>query len=256
MEEKLKIFFCEDDENLGMLLREYLQAKGYVTDLFSDGEAGYKGFTKGKYDLCVLDVMMPKKDGFTLAQEIRSINPDIPVIFLTAKTMKEDILEGFKIGADDYLTKPFSARLLYSRVRNLLEMRKRLALQITGKTKELTHEAAQTGIHLNKLDEEFLRRFTEVVTEYINREKLDIPFMAAEMNMSVSTLYRKLKGLTGLSGNEFIRKIKLKHSLRLLTEQGLNVTEAAYASGFNDLGHFRRCFKEEYGVSPSKYAKQ
>jgi len=86
MEEKLKIFFCEDDENLGMLLREYLQAKGYVTDLFSDGEAGYKGFTKGKYDLCVLDVMMPKKDGFTLAQEIRSINPDIPIIFLTAKT--------------------------------------------------------------------------------------------------------------------------------------------------------------------------
>ena len=97
MEESLKIFFCEDDENLGMLLREYLQAKGYVTDLFSDGEAGFKGFTKTKYDLCVLDVMMPKKDGFTLAQEIRSINPDIPIIFLTAKTLKEDILEGFKI---------------------------------------------------------------------------------------------------------------------------------------------------------------
>ena len=101
MEEKMKIFFCEDDENLGMLLREYLQAKGYVTDLFCDGEAGYKGFTKAKYDLCVLDVMMPKKDGFTLAQEIRSVNPDIPIIFLTAKTLKEDILEGFKIGADD-----------------------------------------------------------------------------------------------------------------------------------------------------------
>ena len=120
MEEKLKIFFCEDDENLGMLLREYLQAKGYVTDLFSDGEAGYKGFTKGKYDLCVLDVMMPKKDGFTLAQEIRSINPDIPVIFLTAKTMKEDILEGFKIGADDYLTKPFSMEELLLRIEAVL----------------------------------------------------------------------------------------------------------------------------------------
>ena len=120
MEEKLKIFFCEDDENLGMLLREYLQAKGYVTDLFSDGEAGYKGFTKGKYDLCVLDVMMPKKDGFTLAQEIRSINPDIPVIFLTAKTMKEDILEGFKIGADDYITKPFSMEELTFRIEAIL----------------------------------------------------------------------------------------------------------------------------------------
>ena len=120
MEEKLKIFFCEDDENLGMLLREYLQAKGYVTDLFSDGEAGYKGFTKGKYDLCVLDVMMPKKDGFTLAQEIRALNPDIPVIFLTAKTMKEDILEGFKIGADDYLTKPFDKRELVARIQAIV----------------------------------------------------------------------------------------------------------------------------------------
>ena len=119
MEESLKIFFCEDDENLGMLLREYLQAKGYVTDLFSDGEAGFKGFTKTKYDLCVLDVMMPKKDGFTLAQEIRSINLDIPIIFLTAKTLKEDILEGFKIGADDYLTKPFVTGELLARVRAL-----------------------------------------------------------------------------------------------------------------------------------------
>ena len=80
--------------------------------------------------------------------------------------------------------------------------------------------------------------------------------MADKMNMSVSTLYRKLKGLTGLSGNEFIRKIKLKRSLYLMTEQGLNVTEAAYSSGFNDVGHFRRCFKEEYGVSPSKYTKR
>ncbi|GHV48414.1 transcriptional regulatory protein RprY [Bacteroidia bacterium] len=120
MEEKLRILFCEDDENLGMLLREYLQAKGFVTDLFSDGEAGHKGFVKGKYDLCVLDVMMPKKDGFTLAQEIRSVNPEIPIIFLTAKTMKEDILEGFKIGADDYLTKPFSMEELLLRIEAIL----------------------------------------------------------------------------------------------------------------------------------------
>ncbi|OAV76189.1 Transcriptional regulatory protein CusR [Bacteroidales bacterium Barb7] len=120
MEDKVKIFFCEDDENLGMLLREYLQAKGYITDLYPDGEAGYKGFAKGQYDLCVLDVMMPKKDGFTLAQEIRVMNPDIPVIFLTAKTMKEDILEGFRIGADDYLTKPFSMEELLLRIEAIL----------------------------------------------------------------------------------------------------------------------------------------
>ena len=120
MEERLRILLCEDDENLGMLLREYLQAKGYAADLFSDGESGYKAFLKGKYDLCVLDVMMPKKDGFTLAQEIRTVNGEVPIIFLTAKSLKEDILEGFKIGADDYITKPFSMEELVFRIEAIL----------------------------------------------------------------------------------------------------------------------------------------
>ncbi|HHU26442.1 MAG TPA: response regulator transcription factor [Bacteroidales bacterium] len=120
MEEKLRIFLCEDDENLGMLLREYLQAKGFETDLFPDGEAGYKGFVKTKYDLCIVDVMMPKKDGITLVKEIRSINSEVPVIFLTAKNMKEDVLEGFKAGADDYITKPFSMEELVFRIEAII----------------------------------------------------------------------------------------------------------------------------------------
>lgn len=89
MEERLRILLCEDDENLGMLLREYLQAKGFNADLFPDGEAGYKAFLKGKYDLCVFDVMMPKKDGFALAQEVRTVNSEVPIIFLTAKSLKK-----------------------------------------------------------------------------------------------------------------------------------------------------------------------
>lgn len=120
MEEKMRILLCEDDENLGMLLREYLLAKGYVADLCPDGEVGYKTFLKNKYDICVFDVMMPKKDGFTLAQEVRSVNSDVPIIFLTAKTLKEDILEGFKIGADDYITKPFSMEELTFRIEAIL----------------------------------------------------------------------------------------------------------------------------------------
>jgi DNA-binding response OmpR family regulator len=120
MEEKGRIFLCEDDENLGMLLKEYLQVKDFAVDLFPDGEIGAKNFPKEKYDLCILDVMMPKKDGFALAQEIRSVNIDIPIIFLTAKTMKEDILEGFKIGADDYISKPFSMEELLLRVEAIL----------------------------------------------------------------------------------------------------------------------------------------
>ena len=120
MEETIKILLCEDDENLGMLLREYLLAKGYDTTLCPDGEAGYREFTKGKFDIAVLDVMMPKKDGFSLAQDIRQQNAELPIIFLTAKTLKEDILEGFKIGADDYITKPFSMEELVMRIEAIL----------------------------------------------------------------------------------------------------------------------------------------
>ena len=120
MEEKLNILLCEDDENLGMLLREYLQAKGYNTELCPDGDAGYKAFIKSKYDICVFDVMMPKKDGFTLAKEIRAINSDVPIMFLTAKNLKDDIFEGFKIGADDYITKPFSMEELTLRMEAIL----------------------------------------------------------------------------------------------------------------------------------------
>ena len=120
MEQKTKLLLAEDDENLGLLLKEYLVAKGYDADLYPDGEAAYKGFMKEHYDICILDVMMPKKDGFTLAKDIRIVNADIPVIFLTAKNMKDDVLEGFKLGADDYITKPFSMEELIMRIEAIL----------------------------------------------------------------------------------------------------------------------------------------
>lgn len=120
MEEKTRILLCEDDENLGMLLREYLQAKGFAADLYPDGDQGYKAFIKGKYDLCVLDVMMPEKDGFQVAQEIRNVNAEVPIIFLSARALKEDIFSGFKIGADDYITKPFSMEELVFRIEAIL----------------------------------------------------------------------------------------------------------------------------------------
>ncbi len=120
MESKMHILLCEDDENLGMLLMEYLQAKGYDAELCLDGDIGYKTFMKGHFDLCVLDVMMPKKDGFELAAEIRQQNAEVPIIFLTAKNLKEDIIKGFKIGADDYLTKPFSMDELVFRMEAIM----------------------------------------------------------------------------------------------------------------------------------------
>jgi two-component system, OmpR family, response regulator VicR len=122
--EKVKILLVEDDPNLGQILSEYLVLKGFDTTLRQDGEAGLMEFNQSAYTLCILDLMMPKKDGFTLATEIRQKRPDTPIIFLTAKSMQEDILQGFKIGADDYITKPFSMEELVMRIRAVLRRSK------------------------------------------------------------------------------------------------------------------------------------
>ena len=117
---EIKVLLAEDDENLGSLLREYLIAKKYDTDWFPNGDEAYKNFVKRHYDLCILDIMMPVKDGYTLAKEIRMTNTEIPIIFLTAKSQKEDILEGFKAGCDDYISKPFSMEELVYRIEAIL----------------------------------------------------------------------------------------------------------------------------------------
>jgi two-component system, OmpR family, response regulator len=120
MEQKVKLLLAEDDENLGLLLKEYLIAKGFDAALFPDGDAAFKGFMKDHFDICILDIMMPKKDGFTLAKDIRAVNNEIPIIFLTAKNLKDDVIEGFKLGADDYITKPFSMEELIFRIEAIL----------------------------------------------------------------------------------------------------------------------------------------
>jgi len=120
MQKDVKILLAEDDTNLGNLLCDFLKAKGYNTVLAANGDEAYNLFVKGTYNLCLFDVMMPIKDGFTLAKEIRKINAGIPIIFLTAKSMKDDTLEGFTVGADDYITKPFSMEELLARINAVL----------------------------------------------------------------------------------------------------------------------------------------
>jgi DNA-binding response OmpR family regulator len=117
---KLKVLVVEDDENLGRMLMDYLKVKGYEVSLAKDGEEGFKVFIDKEFDICLLDVMMPKKDGFTLAKEIRALKKNTPIIFLTAKTMEEDIKEGFMSGADDYISKPFSMEVLLMRINAIL----------------------------------------------------------------------------------------------------------------------------------------
>lgn len=251
------ILVVEDNDDI----REYITTSFSNDYRILSANNGKEGLEQAQHhipDIIISDIMMPVMDGIELCKLIKEDirTSHIPVILLTAKDSIQDKEEGYESGADSYLTKPFSAKLLHSRVHNLLESRKKLALLITNRTKELKPEQSQESMKLSRLDEEFLNRFTAIVEENIDTPQLDMPFMIGKMNMSHSTLYRKIKGLTGISGNEFIRKIRLKNSLRLLMEEGLNISEAAYASGFNDLGYFRACFKEEYGMAPSEYIKQ
>lgn len=115
-----KILLVEDDQNFGDVLKSYLEMYDFDVTLATDGEAGYEAFKKGNFDLCITDVMMPKKDGFSLAKDIRNHNKEMPIIFLTAKVLKEDVLEGFKLGADDYITKPFNSEELLFRIKAVL----------------------------------------------------------------------------------------------------------------------------------------
>ena len=116
-----RILLVEDDQNFGDVLRSYLEMHDFNVTLATDGEAGLESFNKGEFDLCIFDVMMPKKDGFTLAKEVREKDGEMPIIFLTAKTMKDDVLQGFKIGADDYITKPFNSEELLYRIQAILK---------------------------------------------------------------------------------------------------------------------------------------
>jgi two-component system, OmpR family, response regulator len=121
MENKPKVLLCEDDPNLGNVLKNYLELNDYEVVLERDGRLGLAAFQREKFDICLLDIMMPHMDGFKLAEEIRDIDPDIPLFFLSAKTMKEDIIQGYKLGADDYITKPFDSEVLLLKIKAILK---------------------------------------------------------------------------------------------------------------------------------------
>lgn len=207
---KKRILLCEDDESLGMLLTEYLQAKGYDAELQPDGEAGFRAFVKNKYDLCVLDVMMPRKDGFTMAKEIREINSDTPIIFLTAKNLKEDVLGGFKIGADDYITKPFSMEELVLRMEAVLRRssgnrsRERNVYRLGRYTFDVQHQLLslddKPGVKLTTKECELLSLLAAHSNEVLQRELAlktiwidDNYFNARSMDVYITKLRKLLK---------------------------------------------------------------
>lgn len=251
---KLIALVVEDEEDI----REYIAdslADSYEVMVAGNGKQGLETALASIPDVIISDVIMPFMDGFELCREIKShvSTSHIPVILLTAKDSLQNKREGYDAGADSYITKPFSASLLKSRVTNLLETRKKIASLISSST-SLKHSIIKES--LNKIDNEFIERFTRIVEQNMMEEKIDIPTIASGLSMSYSSLYRKIKALTGLSAGEFIRKLRVQKAEQLLLSGKYNISEIAHQVGLNSMSYFRECFKEEYGMSPSEYIKK
>lgn len=208
-------------------------------------------------DIIVSDIMMPVMNGIVMCRKLKEDlrTSHIPIILLTAKDSLQDKEEGYQVGADSYLTKPFSATLLHSRIHNLLESRKLLAERFNTNSILIDKRAAVTE-SMNKLDNEFLEKINKLIEDRLSSEKIDIGYLSDAMCMSNSTLYRKMKALTGLSTNEYIRKIKMQYAERLLLEGKYNISEVAFKVGINSTVYFRQCFKDEFGMAPSDYLKK
>lgn len=239
----------------------------YISESFSDsfevitaeeGEAGYRMAISQIPDIIVTDIMMPGMDGITFCKIIKGDvrTSHIPVIMLTAKDSLQNKEEGYLAGADSYLTKPFSASLLRSRIHNLLESRKKLANQFSNNLNINSDKSIILHESLNQLDNEFIQKITQIIEDNLKSEKIDVTYLADKLCMSKSTLYRKIKALTGISTNEYVRKIKMQNAEKLMLEGRYTISEIAFRVGMNSPVYFRQCFKEEFGISPSEYLKQ
>lgn len=247
------ILVIEDDEDILEYIQDSLSSQ-YKVYTATNGKKGLEKAYSKMPDIIISDIMMPEMDGFefsrTLKQDVRTSH--IPIILLTAKDSVQDRTLGYEIGVESYLTKPFSAGLLQSRIINLLEQRRKLAEQVNKNTFNKSETAIDS---LNKLDEEFIKKVTSIIEQHLDSDKIEVAFIAEKMNMSHSTLYRKVKALSGISVNEFIRKTRINNAEKLLLTGKYTISEISYMVGFNSITYFRQCFKEEFGSVPSEYLK-
>ena len=244
-------------------IRQYIaDSLGYDYTILqaANGEEGCSTALEQMPDIIVSDIMMPRMDGIEMTRRLKNDirTSHIPIVLLTAKDADHDKEQGYESGADSYLTKPFTARLLASRIRNLLVARRRLAEQLgLGEAvATLPGKDAPTEPELGRLDREFMERLNKVIKENIMLTDIDMAFLTDKMAMSHSTFYRKVKALTGLTAKEYVRKMRLRHCYTLLESGDYNVTEAAMMTGFNQMAHFRETFKKEFGILPSEVRRQ
>jgi signal transduction histidine kinase/ligand-binding sensor domain-containing protein/CheY-like chemotaxis protein len=258
----------EESHPLLLIVEDNADIRTYIADSFCEdfriiqaenGKDGVEMALEQIPDIIVSDIMMPKLNGIQLTRQLKADirTSHVPIILLTAKSTDEDKEEGYDSGADSYLTKPFTAKLLSSRIQNLLTSRRRLAEYITrhpGTTEDVP--SVSSTPQLGRLDKEFLDKLNGIIRDNIMSQDIDLPFVTDKMAMSHSSFYRKVKALTGLTAKEYIRKICLQHCYQLLESGEYNVSEAAMLTGFNQMAHFRETFKKEFGILPSEVKKK
>lgn len=254
------LLLVEDDQELRAYLSALLALK-YEVIQAANGNEGLELAKTRIPDLILSDVMMPDMDGFHLLEELKKERETshIPMIFLTAKDTEADKERGYELGVDSYLIKPISPTLLYRRIENLLLKRKTVYVEVLGRLLS-QHTEATTGEKISNpnlwRENAFVREFVRLVEDAIQDEVLDAATLADKMNMSQSTLYRKLKALTGKNINQLVRKVRIQKAAQLLSAGQYNITEVALMVGINSSIYFRQCFKEEFGKLPSEYQKE
>ena len=255
----MQLLIVEDNDDIRQYIADSL-ADDFKILQAANGEEGLRMALEHIPDIIVSDIMMPKLNGIELTQQLKEDirTSHIPIILLTAKDTQEDKEEGYDSGADSYLTKPFTAKLLTSRIRNILANRRRLAERITDHMPTAEHqkkeeEAAQ---QLGQLDRDFISRLNDIIDENIMQTDIDMAFLTEKMAMSHSTFYRKVKALTCMTAKEYVRKRKLQHCYNLIASANYNVNQAAMMTGFNQMAHFREVFKKEFGILPSEVRRK
>jgi len=243
------ILIIEDNHDVRYFIRDHFEPDFQVVEA-SDGKEGWQQALKLVPDVIISDILMPGMSGKELCKKLKKDErtSHIPIILLTALSSKDNELEGLVAGADDYITKPFDINILKTKVENLLSLRKSLKEKYTG---ELVLKP--TNVTITSPDERFLQKAIEVVEKNISDPDLDIDKFATEISISRMQLYRKLAALTDMTVKEFIRDIRLKRAAQLLVQKKMTVSEVAYGVGFRDLSHFRKCFRQQFGMNASEY---
>ncbi|MDX2430861.1 MAG: two-component regulator propeller domain-containing protein [Bacteroides sp.] len=246
-----RILLVEDNLDLQKFLYNEM-SNLYNVMIANNGEEALLVASKNLPDLIISDIMMPVMDGLELCKKIKGdeVTSHIPVILLTAKSGAESELSGFESGADDYITKPFNPDILKLKIRNILEVRKQLSNKFSESATYIPE-----NIKISEIDQGFLEKFVKMVEDNIDDSELSGDRLACELGMSKGNLYKKLKTLTGMTVNIYVRTIRLKIAARLLKQGTYNISEVAYSVGFNNPKYFSTCFSEMFKVSPKEYMK-